>query len=81
MKVVMTPENVDVGLVVQLVAPPVPVMVQVIGPAGAVAPVDPVTDAVKIKFPGSEPVPLPVSTFNTGAFWIVTLTGGPVSDE
>jgi len=78
----MTPEDVDVEFGMQLVAPPVPVMVQVINPVGAIEPVDPVTDAVKIKFPGSEPVPLPVSTFNTGAFWIVTLTGAvPVSDK
>ena len=78
----MTPEDVDIEFGMQLVAPPVPVMVQVIDPVGAIEPVDPVTDAVKIKFPGSEPVPLPVSTFNTGAFWIVTLAGAvPVSDK
>jgi len=68
MKVVMTPENVDVEFGVQLVAPPVPVMVQVIDPAGAVAPVDPVTVAVNTKIPLRAPVPLPASVIKGAAF-------------
>lgn len=71
----MTPEVVDVGVVVQAVTPLEPVRVQVIEPVGAMAPEDPVTVAVKTKLPLSAPVPLPASAIKVAAFPIVTVTG------
>ena len=47
----MIPEVVDVGVVVQSVTPLVPLKVQMIEPAGAIALLEPVTVAVKTKFP------------------------------
>jgi len=73
--VVIIPEVVDVGVVVQSVTPLVPVKVQVIEPVGAIAPLEPVTVAVKTKFPLRDPVPLPESEINGAAFTIETVTG------
>jgi len=79
-KVVVIPEVVDCGVVVQSVTPLVPVKVQVIEPAGAIAPLEPVTVAVKTKFPVRNPVPLPESEINGAAFTIETVTGAVASN-
>jgi hypothetical protein len=81
MNVVITPEVVDVGVVVHKVTPLVPVRVHAIEPVGAIAPEDPVTVAVKTKFPLSAPVPAPVSTISGAAFAIETLTGAVAESD
>lgn len=50
------------------VTPLDPVKVQVIEPVGATAPEDPVTVAVKTKFPLRAPVPIPDSAIRGDAF-------------
>ena len=68
MKVVTIPAVVDVGFDVHAVTPLVPLKVQVIEPVGASAAEDPVTVAVKTKFPLRAPVPLPARVIKGAAF-------------
>ena len=65
----------------QTLTPLVPVNVQVIDPVGAMAPEDPVTVAVKTKFPLSAPVPVPARAIKGAAFPIETVTGAVAASD
>ena len=75
--VVTFAEVVEAGVVVQLVIPAVPLIVQVTAPVGALAPAVPVTVVVNVSVELSAPLPLPIKA-TPGATLLITTVNGVV---
>ena len=69
------PSEVAAGVVVQLAIPALPETFQLIVPVGALAPVVPVTVAVKVRVELSDPPPLPTKSTLGVTLAMVTVTG------